>query len=119
MRDFKSFCPGGTLQSAGFSADFMDGALFAFVLLPGGSVFGDRQVFGDGGAPPVAKRGNLIFIKNGFTFVISTELTERITEGTSYTKTKEQEDDILRTRLVGLTKTMAFAKPAPTAAVQK
>jgi hypothetical protein len=119
LRDFKSFCPAATLQSAGFSADFLDGALFAFVLLPGGSTFGDRQVFGSGGGPPVAKRGNLIFIKNGFTYVISTELTERVTEGTSYKKTKEEEDDILRTRLVGLTKTMTFAKPAPTAPVQK
>jgi hypothetical protein len=113
LRDFKSFCPSATLQSAGFSADFLEGALFTFVLLPGGSMFGDRQAFGAGGAPPVAKRGNLVFIKNGYTFVISTELSERVTEGTHYTKTTIEEDQILRQRLLDLTKKMQFTKPVP------
>jgi hypothetical protein len=114
LRDFKSFCPAATLQSAGFSADFMDGSLFTFVLLPGGSMFADRQpVFGAAGGPPVAKRGNLVFIRNGFTFVISTELSERVTEGSRYSKTTAEEDQILRTRLLDLTKKMQFTKPAP------
>lgn len=113
MRDFKSFCPTVTLQSAGFSADFLEGSLFTFVLLPGGSMFGDRQSFGAGVSPPVAKRGNLVFIKNGYTFVISTELSERVTEGTRYTKTTAQEDQILRQRLLDLTKKMQFIRPAP------
>jgi hypothetical protein len=113
LRDFKSFCPGATLQSAGFSADFLDGSLFTYVLLPGGSMFGDRQVFRAGDDPPVAKRGNLIFVRNGFTFVISTELSERVTEGSRYNKTTQEEDQILRTRLLNLTKKMQFTKPAP------
>ena len=117
LRDFKSFCPTASLQSAGFSADFLDGALFTFVLLPGGSMFGDRQAaFGAGDAPPVAKRGNLVFIKNGYTFVISTELSEKVTEGARYTKTTLEEDQILRLRLLDLTKKMQFTKPAPKAA---
>jgi hypothetical protein len=119
LRDFKGFCPGATVQSAGFSADFLDGALFTFVLLPGGSTFLDRQPFGTGGAPPVAKRGNLIFIKNGYTFVISTELSERVTEGAGYKKTTHEEDDILRARLLGLTKKMTFVKPAVPVSPQK
>ena len=73
LRDFKSFSPGATLQSAGFSADLVDGALFTYILLPGGSMFADRQALGPNGSAPVAKRGNLVFIRNGFTFVISTE----------------------------------------------
>jgi hypothetical protein len=119
LRDFKSFCPGASLQSAGFSANFLDGSLFTFVLLPGGSMFGDRQVFGAAGGPPVAKRGNLVFVKNGFTFVISTELSERVTEGTRYNKTTQQEDEILRSRLLGLTKKMQFTNPAPAQPPQK
>ena len=63
--------------------------------------------------PPVAKRGNLLFVKNGFTYVISSELSERVTEGTSYKKTPAEEDQILRTRLIGIVKKMQFPTPPP------
>jgi len=62
-------------------------------------------------APPVAKRGNVVFVKNGFTIVISTELSERITEGSQYKKTPEEENQILRNRLVEVVKKMQFSKP--------
>jgi hypothetical protein len=113
LRDFKSFCPNATVQSAGYSNDFMDGSVFAFVLLPGGSMFADRDAFVSPSAPPpVAKRGNLVFMKNGFVFVISTELAERVIEGTRYNKTTQEEDQILRNRLLDITKKMQFPKAA-------
>jgi hypothetical protein len=114
LPDFRKFCPGTTIESAGFSADFEDGALFAFILLPGGSMFENRPLFGEAPAtPPVAKRGNVLFVKNGFTIVISSELSERITEGSQYKGTTAEEDQILRNRLVDVVKKMQFAKPAP------
>jgi hypothetical protein len=114
LPDFRKFCSGTRIESAGFSADFEDGALFAFILLPGGSMFENKPVFGtEPATPPVAKRGNVVFVKNGFTFVISSELSERITEGSKYRNTTAEEDQILRNRLVDVVKKMQFAKPAP------
>lgn len=114
LPDFKRFCPGTTIESAGYSADLLDGALFSYILMPGGSMFDAHQVFGSApAAPPVAKRGNLLFVKNGFTYVISTELSERVTEGSSYNKTVAEEDLMLRSRLVEIVKKMQFTKPAP------
>jgi hypothetical protein len=110
--DFKRFCPDTQIESATFSPDLLDGAVFAYILMPGGSMFTDRIVFGQPASPPVAKRGNVIFVKNGFTFVISTELSERITEGTHYNKTPAEEDQILHARLLGVIKKMHFPAPA-------
>jgi hypothetical protein len=112
LPDFKRFCPGTHIESAGYSADFLDGTLFAYILLPGGSMFDDRPVFGEAGPPAVAKRGNAIFVRNGFTFVISSELSERITEGSHYSKTTKEEDQDLRNRLVEAVRKMQFIKPA-------
>ena len=112
LEDFRSYCAKVQLESAGFSADFMDGSLFTYVLLPGGSMFAIQQPFGATGDPPVAKRGNLTFVRNGYTFVISTELAERVTEGTRYNKTTDEENQILRARLLGIVKKIQFAKPA-------
>ena len=55
----------------------------------------------------------LLFVKNGVTFVISTELSERVTEGSSWKTTTEEEDRILRNRLVEITRKIQFTKPAP------
>jgi hypothetical protein len=114
LPDFKKFCPGTSIESAGFSSDFEDGALFTYILLPGGSMFENKPVFGTAPTtPPVAKRGNVVFVKNGFTFVISSELSERITEGSQYKATTAEEDQTLRNRLVDVVKKMQFTKPAP------
>jgi hypothetical protein len=110
LPDFKRFCSGTRIESAGYSVDLLDGTLFTYILLPGGSMFEDRPVFGQSAEPPVAKRGNMVFVRNGFTFVISTELSERVTEGSRYSKTPAQEDQILRDRLVGIVKKMEFSK---------
>jgi hypothetical protein len=114
--DFKRFCPGTHIESAGYSSDFLEGTLFAYILLPGGSMFDEPPVFGTQAEPAVAKRGNAVFVRNGYTFVISTELSERVTEGSHYDKTTEQENQILRDRLAGIVRKMVFVKPTPISA---
>jgi hypothetical protein len=117
LTDFRQFCPGTRIESAGFSPDLMDGSLFTYILLPGGSVFADQLGFAPPGAPPLAKRGNMLFVKNGVTFVISTELSERVTEGSRYSKTTDEENVILRKRLQNIASNMVFlAAPAAAAA---
>ena len=73
----------------------------------------------------MAKRGNLVFVKNAHICVVSVELAERVIEGKAYNKTTAQEDEILRTRLNDVMSKIQFAKPpaatpapapAPTAA---
>jgi len=113
MHDFANTFPGCKVESVGFSAGVMDGALIAYTLLPGGSMFSaKRSIIGADNTPIVAKRGNLIFIRNGLIYVITTELAERVTERSTYHKTAEEEDQILRDRLVDLVRKMEFARPA-------
>ncbi len=111
LPDLKRFCPATSIQSAGYSADLEEGTLFTYILMPGGSMFADHIVFGKPSDPPVAKRGNAVFVRNGFTIVISTELSERITEGSHYSKTVEEENQILRTRMLAVVRKMQFPKP--------
>jgi hypothetical protein len=113
LPDFRSFSPGTHIESAGFSADFLEGSLFAYTLMPGGSMFESPPAFGPPAAPAVAKRGNLLFVRNGFTFVVSTELSERVTEGSQWKAKTDEENQILRNRLVDIVKKMVFVKPAP------
>ncbi len=112
LPDFRSACPKTSVESAAFLPDVVDGSVLAYILMPGGSMFELQDSFSRPSAPPVAKRGNLLFVKNGFTFVISSELSERVTEGSSYKKTVQEEDQILRTRLLGIVKKMQFPSPA-------
>jgi hypothetical protein len=60
---------------------------------------------------PIAKRGNLLFVRNGHTFIISTELAERVIEGSSFKKTTDEEDELLRTRLLEMVGRITFSKP--------
>jgi hypothetical protein len=93
----------------------MGGALIAYTLLPGGSMFaGKSSILGTSENAPVAKRGNLIFVRNNVIYVITTELAERVTERSAYKKTKAEEDVILRDRLVDLAHKMEFTRPAQT-----
>ena len=113
LPDFRQMYPGGKLESATFAPSVLDGALITYTLLPGGSMFGDKRIIRGADDPaPVAKRGNLVFVRNGYIFVISTELAERVTEGRAYQKTTAEEDAILRQRLVDLVGKMEFTKPA-------
>jgi len=113
LTDFKHFCPATRVETAGFSPDFLGGALFTYLLLPGGSMFAEHAEFGKADDAPVAKRGNLVFVKNGYTFVISSELSERVTQGSRFGKSPAEENQILRSRLIGVTKKIQFLKQAP------
>lgn len=113
LSDFRRSFPGVRVESAQFRPHTMGGALIAYLLIPGGSMFADRVPRLSPTDPlPVAKRGNLLFVKNGYIFVISTELAERVIEGKQYHKTPAQEDQILRRRLDRIVDTMEFLKPA-------
>ena len=61
---------------------------------------------------PVAKRGNLLFIRNEHVFVISIELAEKVIEGKSYGKSVAEQDEILRKRLLEMVDKITFTKPA-------
>ncbi len=113
MPDFQNAFPGGSVESVVFTPSVMEGALIAYTLLPNGSMFGaKRAILGGDDTPVVAKRGNLIFVRNGNIYVITTELAERVTERSTYHKTKEEENHILRERLVELAGKMDFSRPA-------
>lgn len=113
MPDFIRTYPGAKVETATFAPQLLGGALFVYTLLPGGSMFEFRVPnLGASSTPPVAKRGNLVFIQKGYVYVISMELSERVTEGSAYHKTPEQENQILRRRLTDLASTMQFLKPA-------
>ncbi len=113
MPDFLQRFEGAKVESARYLPSLQDGALLTYILLPGGSMFTERATFGDQpDKPVVAKRGNLLFVKYGHIFVISTELAERVLERTTYKKTVAEEDELLRQRLLDLVAKMDFTKPA-------
>ncbi len=110
LQDFKSRFPGTTAETTLYTPSFLDGALFGYALLPGGSAFKGPTHFGSG-KPPVAKRGNLLFVKSGYIFVVSLELAERITQWRDYDKTSDEENEILRERLIQVIARMHFLFP--------
>jgi hypothetical protein len=112
VADFQRMIPGASIESATFLPKTQGGALLAYTLLPGGSMFADRPGLSETAREKAAKRGNLLFVRDGFIYVISTELAERIIEGSSYDKTTEQEDQILKDRLFEILSRMTFIKPA-------
>ena len=122
LSDFKQSFQGVQMESAKFIPGAFDGTLLTYMLVPGGTMFGDRiPQLGTADRVPVAKRGNMLFVKNGHIFVVSMELAERVIEGKAYTKTTAEEDELLRNRLSDIVGKMTFAKsatptPAPTTA---
>lgn len=113
LGDFQERFPGAKVESAKFIPSIQDGAMMTFLLLPGGTMFVERVAVAAGEAPPVAKRGNLLFVRNGHLFVISIELAEKVLEGRTFNKTPEEEDAMLEARLADLLGKIDFA---PTAA---
>jgi hypothetical protein len=111
--DFADRFPGSSIESAKFRPSLMDGSVFAFILLPGGSMFGDRTIARENEPPAVAKRGNLLFIKDEHVYVISIELTEKVLERNSWKKTPAEEDEILESRLLDVLAKMSFTKVPP------
>jgi hypothetical protein len=118
LNDFKQVFEGVQVESAKFVPGMLEGSLVTYILLPGGSMFSAKvPTLGTDEKPPVAKRGNLLFIKNGYIFVVSTELAERIIEGRAYKKTTVEEDEILRQRLNDVVGRLQFPKPVAAASV--
>jgi hypothetical protein len=112
MPDFQQRTPGAKIESARFLPGVKDGALIVYTLLPGGSMFADRvSLTGEPDPSLVAKRGNLLFVKNDHVFVISTELAERVLEHSTYHKTTAEEDGLLRSRLIDLLGTIEISSP--------
>jgi hypothetical protein len=117
LADFKQTFQGVQIESAKFVPGTLEGSLITYLLIPGGTMFPEKvPAVGADGRPPLAKRGNLLFVKNGHTFVISIELAEKAIEGKAYTKTTAEEDDVLRLRLNDIVAKIQFAKPAAPAA---
>ena len=76
-------------------------------------MFNQRIVlFGASDNLPTAKRGNLLFIKGDNIFILSSEIAERATERSLYTKTTAQENDILQDRLLDVLRKMRFTSAA-------
>jgi hypothetical protein len=111
LADFRQTFPNARIESALFVPSMMEGSLLTHLLLPGGSMFNNRVPRISATQVPVAKRGNLLFVRNGHIFVISTELAERVIEGSSYSKTTAEEDEILRNRLNDILSKITFATP--------
>jgi hypothetical protein len=113
LADFREKFPGASVESATFLPTVQDGALLVYALLPGGSMFNQRIVlFGASDNLPIAKRGNLLFVKGDNIFILSSEIAERATERSLYTKTTAQEDEILKDRLLGVLGQMRFTSAA-------
>lgn len=116
MRDFQQRFPGSSLESTLFSPDLLEGAVIGFALLPGGSSFAKALTVPgiNPPPPPVAKRGNLLFVRGGRIFIVSMELAERVTQPTQFHKSVEEENALLRDRLIRFTNRIRFpAPPAP------
>ena len=111
--DFQQRFPGATVESAKFMAGVQDGALLTFMLLPGGTMFGERIGLATGEPPPVAKRGNLLFVRGGHIYVLSIELAEKVLERSIFNKTVAEEDAMLEARLADLLAKIEFAPTQP------
>jgi hypothetical protein len=112
LPDFRQTFQGVQAETATYVPSLMNGSLLAYILIPGGSMFMDRvPQLGPSDKLPVAKRGNLVFVRSGDIFVISTELAERVIEGKAYSKTPAEEDKILRQRLEDIVSKITFLKP--------
>ncbi|MBX3735332.1 MAG: hypothetical protein KF715_01465 [Candidatus Didemnitutus sp.] len=112
--DFAQRFPGSTNEASLYSPQLRDGALFVFSLLPGGSAFEARSSVLEGpvNGPAVAKRGTLLFVQNNNIFILTAELAERVTQRSAFQKTPEQENEILRSRLVELANRIQLPKPS-------
>lgn len=109
--DFEQRFPGARIESAHFMPNLNGGTLLISNTLPGGSMFAARLLPFSQHPPPVAKRGNLLFVKDEHVFVLSIELAERVLQRTTYDKTAAEEDKILHQRLLTLLSSMSFTSP--------
>jgi len=113
LPDFRQMFPGTTVETAVFQPQSFGGALLCYTLMPGGTMFPSEVAnFGGSDEVVVAKRGNLVFVQNHIVYVVSVELSERSIEGSSYNKTLEEEDKILRERLKEIVVEIEFKRPS-------
>jgi len=117
LADFQRRFPGASIESARFLPELVDGALITYALLPGGSFFEKSAslVEGPPATPPTAKRGTLLFVRNRYIFILTTELAERVTQRSTYNQSVEAENNVLSGRLTGLASRLVFP-PAKTRA---
>jgi hypothetical protein len=109
--DFARRFPEAATERMLYTPDLHDGALFAFTLLPGGSAFEARSsVVDTPGSAPAAKRGNLLFVHNDSILILSIELAERVTQRSAFNKTADEENEILRDRLIELAQRMQLPR---------
>ena len=115
LADFSRRFPGSAIESARFVPELLDGALITYALLPGGSYFEPKpsQLGTPPPTPVTAKRGTLLFVRNGHVYVLSTELAERATQRSTYVATPEKENAQLTTRLMELAARLVFPPPRP------
>jgi hypothetical protein len=100
LRDYRHEFPESTIESARFLPDIFAGAMVSFTLMPGGSAFAPPGPANPAAKPPVAKRGHLVFVRNGTIYVVAIELAERVTQPATYKLTTQEEDRLLFDRLV-------------------
>lgn len=119
LADFKQTFEGVQIESAKFVPGLLEGSLLTYLRVPGGTMFPERVPAVGSDVLPIAKRGNLLFVRNDHVFVISIELAEKVIEGKAFNKTTAEEDEILRKRLLDIVDKIAFTKPAAPAAAAK
>ena len=115
LKDFQTRYPGSKAEATLFAPELMAGALLGFSLLPGGSAFANQLANGvvPDEIPPVAKRGNLLFIRADRIYILSIELAERVTQKKFFQKTPEEENVILRDRLIQFVGRIQFPAAKP------
>lgn len=112
--DFQQAYPDTKVENVEYAPKLMDGTMVVYTLIPGGSMFTHRLAELAPGAPPyVAKRGNMLFVRHGYVYVISLEYAERLTEGHTFKLTLAEENAQIRKRLEDVIRLMEFARPAP------
>lgn len=113
--DFARRFPAMTIEAYRFLPGVQEGALAVFALLPGGSYFDGYNELDPANPtlpPAVAKRGTLLFVQQGHTYVLSTELAERVTQPSTFRLTAEEENDLLAQRLLDYA-SLITPTPAP------
>ena len=117
LRDYRHEFPESTIESARFLPDIFAGAMVSFTLMPGGSAFAAPAPASPLAPAPVAKRGHIVFVRNGYIYVVAIELAERVTQPATYKLTKPEEDRLLFDRLVTVLAALRYGPDVKPSAV--
>ena len=77
-------------------------------------MFADHVTLATNDNPPVAKRGNLLFVRNEHVYIVSMELAEKVLDRSTWDKKPPQEDEILTKRLLDLLAKISYTTPPKT-----